>query len=500
MQKKTAIIIGGGVAGLATGVYLQKNGYETLVLEKNATLGGACIGWDRKGCHIDGCIHWLVGVNPKSSIYPLWQETGALSKDTPVFMQDDFYTLDFGEGKKFTVWSDLEKTRNELVAFAPEDEKEIDKFCKLVRKFRKVNPPVDKPVDMMNLFDLCKVAFTLGPLYPSISKTSKLSCKAYSERFKNPYIRRWIREHLSADYNLMSLLYMLGHVTSEDGGIPVGGSYALTNRVKDKYLSLGGKIRVGAEVEKIDVQDGVVVGVTLKNGESLGADWVVSTAPIEHVLKKLLDGKYALKKIDDRLKDRETYPIYTYTTAVFKISEDLSAQPLSHKIYVDEPIVMERAHHGVVYRNYAYDKTLKTPKGCSIVQATISGNDEMYFWWKALKDAGEYESKKKELAEKIKQIYLEKYPQLDGKIECIDFVTPLTYERYLNGRHGSFQAFVQTSKGKALMQKGEIKGLKNFIVAGQWILRSGGLPTAVITAKFAVQRICKKDKVKFKSE
>lgn len=500
MGKKTVIIVGGGVSGLTTGIYLQKNGYDTLILEKNATLGGACIGWERKGCYIDGCIHWLVGVHPKSSLYPLWRETGALSEDTPVFIQDDFYTLDFGDGKRFTFWKDLDKTQAELIAFAPEDEKQIKQFCKWIRKFKKVNPPVDKPVDLMGLIGLCKVAFTLGPVYPLISKVSKLSCKEYAERFKNPYLRRWIREHLSADYNLMSLLYMLGHVTSDDGGVPIGGSVAMVERMKKNYLALGGKIRVGAEVERIDVENGVAVGVTLKNGEKLLSDWVVSSAPIERVLKEMLGGKYAVKKIDDRLGDRDTYPIYTYTTVAFKIHADMKGAPLSHKIYVDDPIVLDKAHHGVVYRNYSYDQTLKTPEGYVIVQATVSGNDDMYFWWKELKDKGEYEAKKQEIADKMQAIYLTKYPELAGKIQCIDVLTPLTYERYLHGRHGSFQSFVQTNKGKALMQKGEIKGLKNFVLSGQWILRSGGLPPAVITGKFAAQRICKKDKVKFKNK
>ena len=47
------------------------------------------------------------------------------------------------------------------------------------------------------------------------------------------------------------------------------------------------------------------------------------------------------------------------------------------------------------------------------------------------------------------------------------------------------------------MQKGEIKGLSGFVLSGQWILISGGLPTAVITGKFAAQRICRHDKIKF---
>ena len=121
----------------------------------------------------------------------------------------------------------------------------------------------------------------------------------------------------------------------------------------------------------------------------------------------------------------------------------------------------------------------------------------MYFWWKQIKEQGSYKAKKQEIANKLLELYLKTYPELEGKVEIIDVITPLTYQRYLNGRHGSFQGFVHTAKGKPLMQKGVIKGLKNFIFSGQWLLRSGGLPTAVIMAKFAVQRVTKKDKIKF---
>ena len=138
MEKKKVVIVGGGVSGLATAIYLRLNGYDTLLLEKNHVAGGACIGWERKGCYIDGCIHWLIGVNPKSPMYKLWEQTGALSPDVGVFYQDDFYTLDFGEGKSFTIWSDLNRLQAELIAFAPEDEKAIKKFCKLIKRFERI--------------------------------------------------------------------------------------------------------------------------------------------------------------------------------------------------------------------------------------------------------------------------------------------------------------------------------------------------------------------------
>ena len=99
--------------------------------------------------------------------------------------------------------------------------------------------------------------------------------------------------------------------------------------------------------------------------------------------------------------------------------------------------------------------------------------------------------------EEFLSIAKETYPDVAEELEIIDVFTPCTYERYLNSRHGSFQGFIHTSKGKALMQNGRLKGLKNFILGGQWLIRSGGLPTAVMSGRFSAQRICHTDKKKF---
>ena len=121
----------------------------------------------------------------------------------------------------------------------------------------------------------------------------------------------------------------------------------------------------------------------------------------------------------------------------------------------------------------------------------------MYYWWKEKRKKGEYNATKDRVAKDMLNIFINRFPELEGKVEIIDVITPLTYQRYLNGRHGSFQGFVQTYKAKALMDKGVIKNLKNFFLSGQWLLRSGGLPPALITGKFTAQRICKRDKIKF---
>ena len=81
-----------------------------------------------------------------------------------------------------------------------------------------------------------------------------------------------------------------------------------------------------------------------------------------------------------------------------------------------------------------------------------------------------------------------------GNIEFLDAWTPLTYERYCNAYHGSYISFVTTPMGKQIKMKGTLKGIKNLYVAGQWTNSPGGLPVAVASGKFAIQRILKKQR------
>ena len=63
---KSIIIVGGGVSGLSAGISGLLKGYRVSILEKHSIMGGNLTGWNRQGYHIDNCIHWLTGTNPKS--------------------------------------------------------------------------------------------------------------------------------------------------------------------------------------------------------------------------------------------------------------------------------------------------------------------------------------------------------------------------------------------------------------------------------------------------
>ena len=49
MTGNKVIIIGAGLAGLATGIYAQMNGYKAHIFEQASKPGGVSATWKRKG-------------------------------------------------------------------------------------------------------------------------------------------------------------------------------------------------------------------------------------------------------------------------------------------------------------------------------------------------------------------------------------------------------------------------------------------------------------------
>jgi phytoene desaturase len=72
----------------------------------------------------------------------------------------------------------------------------------------------------------------------------------------------------------------------------MGGTGALVNGLVRLIKDMGGDLRTGAEVRRIDVNNGSACGVTLANGEKISADIVVSNADTAWTYKNLIDPKH----------------------------------------------------------------------------------------------------------------------------------------------------------------------------------------------------------------
>src|SRR6056297_2624981 len=184
---KSIVIIGGGIAGLSAGIFAQKNGFKTTILEKHHTLGGECTGWNREGYHIDGCIHWLVGTKEGTKIRDLWDTVGAL-EGVDIYEPESFMAV---EQEETTVhfYRDLNKMKNSWLDLAPEDKEIIEEFCDDIKKLQSFSVPAGKPTDLMNIIEKIKYFLSLKDVEIIMQKYSKISVVELANKFKNQALK-----------------------------------------------------------------------------------------------------------------------------------------------------------------------------------------------------------------------------------------------------------------------------------------------------------------------
>lgn len=479
-ENKKLIIIGAGISGLAAGIYARMAGYDTHIYELHTVPGGECTGWDRKGYHIDGCIHWLTGTSKHSPLYKIWCDLGALGDDVSIFETESFGAMETENGI-IRLYKNRDRLESYLKELAPEDEEELTKFFATFHEIDSDFMPMDA-IDVLGLIEkLSMMKRALGGM--KAMNALKLPMQEYLKRFKNENLRTLFSMSLPSDQSVFVLFFTLATVMSGNGGRPEGGSRAMAVRMAKKFESLGGVLHMGARVEEICIE---------KN----------RATDIHVTLSRLLKGQYPLKEFDLRDADPKTYPCQSSSIAAFGLDIDLSDMD-TELLIQSRPFLFEgEKKNYLALKHYCYEPSF-APPGHSVLTAYFDGN---YSWWKQLAsddksdsdafhlDSPRYLAEKERLLQELVLVLEEKYPEWKGHIVPLDFVTPLTYERYCGAYRGQWMSYGYTENGKSLMHNGRIKGIKNFSMCGQWLMPPGGLPVAAITGRWAIQRLCKADK------
>ncbi len=110
-EKKTVIIIGGGISGLSAGCYAQMNGYDSKIFELHFIPGGCCTAWERKGYIFDQCIDWFLGTKPGNDMNQIWNELGAIEGKEIRPFREVFNRVVDKDGKSVSFYIDSKKTR-----------------------------------------------------------------------------------------------------------------------------------------------------------------------------------------------------------------------------------------------------------------------------------------------------------------------------------------------------------------------------------------------------
>ena len=220
MTQKSIIIIGAGIAGLATGCYGQMNGYQTRIFELHSAPGGLCTAWKRKGYTFDGCIHWLVGTGQKASVRRVWEELGAV-QGRQIVDHDVYLQVEGTGGKVFTVYTNAERLEKHMLELAPADAGPIKELCGAIRRMAGIDMPLDSP----NILSSIKMLFQMLPMIGLYRKWGKMPMPAFTARISDPFLRQAFNDIFDMpDFPMIAVIMMLSSMHNHNAGYPLGGS------------------------------------------------------------------------------------------------------------------------------------------------------------------------------------------------------------------------------------------------------------------------------------
>jgi phytoene dehydrogenase-like protein len=494
MSDKTIIVIGAGIAGLSAGCYAQMNGYKTMLFEMHDNPGGLCTAWKRDGYMIDGCVHWLVGSNPGTALYQLWEELGAV-QECKFFYADQYNRYEAKDGRIFTLYADIDRLEQHMLEIAPEDKKVIHEFCKAARGFVKLDLPVGKPRELMNLLDFLKFSGVILKYLPLMNWNRRTMIEVM-KRFKSPLIREAILNAWPATFPSGFLLTTIAYLHKKAAGYPIGGSLEFARAIEKRYLNLGGEIKYNAQVVKILVENNKAIGIRLNDGTEIRADYVISAADMHATIFDMLESKY----IDDTIRGYFN-KLSPYTAIIFvgmginRKFNDIPAMVSSLRIELPQPVkIADRERTTIGLHVFNHDPTLAPANKTSAVSMMPSS----FEWWQNLyQDKDRYNAAKQEVADKLIELLNQRFSGITGQIEMRDVATPMTFVRYTGNWYGSIQGWSTTPQNWMMQFKKKLPGLDNFWMCGQWLEPLGGLPPAALSGRNAIQFICHQDRKKF---
>ncbi len=290
-----AIVIGGGIAGLASAALLAREGHEVTLLEKNDAFGGRAGSWEHEGFRFDTGPSWYLMPEVFDHFFRLLGTTAEEQLD--LVQLDPGYRV-FGEGYASPL--DIAADAEENVALFESVERGSG---------RKLAEYLD---DAAEIYDLARQNFlysTFEKLSPVFTRRVLGKGRRLSSLLVTPLSRltartvkdRRLRQILgypavflgSSPDRAPSMYSLMSHLDLVEGVLyPVGGFTRVIEVIEELARAEGAELRSGMTVRRILVEGGTAVGVEVdgEGGEParLDAELVISTADLHHTETVLL--------------------------------------------------------------------------------------------------------------------------------------------------------------------------------------------------------------------
>ena len=424
-------------------------------------------------------------------MYSRWREVFDIGK-LEFVDPEEFVRLETEDGERLSIYTNLDRLEAELLEKSPQDRAEIRRFVSAARRlagFELPDPTEGWPRSWLTLLR------TL-PYLPLLRRWSSLSNEEFGKRFSHPLLRDFFGGGELGELSALALVLSLAWMSRHNAGYAIGGSQAIIRLIVDNLRGLGGHLRLGANVERILVERDAAVGVQLAGGETIRADWVISAADGHATIYDLLGGKYTDTVTDTQYGTWRTFPSYLQVS--LGVARDLSQRAGYVTRLLDAPLMLDPSTRlqQVSFRFFHFDPTFAPSGKTAVICFLPTYNFE---FWADLqqRDPAQYQAEKHRIAEAVIAILATSVADVRQAIEVIDVSTPATVIRYTSNWKGSMEGWLLTSGTGFRPLRRTLPGLRQFLMVGQWVMPGGGLPTGLMTARAAIQAVCKQDRAPF---
>jgi phytoene dehydrogenase-like protein len=289
----TVIVVGGGIGGLAAAIALAQRGQDVELLEGTDHTGGLAaplaLG-DDAGSVVDGGPYILLD---PLGLQAACRALGIDDARLDLRRVDDLLVVEGDDGPPVHLWHDLDRTVDGIEAAEPGQGRRYRAFVAEMQGIYAALSPLQRrsrpsPWSLLRAGAVRQAPFLLRSL-GAVARRAGLS----------PALTRtvgiWTHiagQSLSTAPSILALVAAIVHGTG--AYVPRGGLWRIGALLEERARAAGVRIRTGAPVVRIDVDDDRVVGVTLKSGEQVRAARVVSNAAGVATLSTLLpDSRHA---------------------------------------------------------------------------------------------------------------------------------------------------------------------------------------------------------------
>ena len=273
-----AVVVGSGIGGLTCAGYLAAAGRRTLVLEAHDVAGGCAQSFRRRGRYeFDVGAHYLGDYGPDGWNSIILRGLGAAGRTEFRQLDPDGFDRVVAPGLEFRTPFGWDAYRTRLKELLPDETAVVDTVLDVLAKAAsdlraqqlgqgtgRSDPWARRSLGQ--LFDHTG----LSALGRTVVGLQAINVGTHPNAVALPALAAVLDHYLRGAYR------------------PVGGGQTLVATLVEAIEAHGGEVRTRARVQRIDVEDGRAVGVTLADGRRVTAPVVVSNADYGHTLRDLV--------------------------------------------------------------------------------------------------------------------------------------------------------------------------------------------------------------------